>query len=334
MSVFTPPPDAPQRGDRATFSNRVDAFLTWLIGFVSQLISFESNLNSIAAGGAYAIPFLLDTSSTADADPGNGKIRFNNAVQSSATTLFVDTSNSAGADVTNQLAQFGASTSPTKGTIRITKQGDVSKYLVFNVTSVASPTGYRQISVVTVDASSASPFVANDTLQLQFTRAGDLAAGIVTLPTLRVQHQGVPGNNGQNSVVGSSIRTLNLATKNTISGAALNSNQITLPAGTYRVAGSAPCYAVGGHQASLNSGTTTTVLLSGTGEYNNTQYPSQTRSIIAGELVLSASTVLTFQHYANSVATGGLGVSQAGQIPSGTTGAVVIWGELIFEKVA
>jgi len=42
--IIDPPPPAPIRGDRATFSNRVDAFVNWLILLVSQIAAVALNV--------------------------------------------------------------------------------------------------------------------------------------------------------------------------------------------------------------------------------------------------------------------------------------------------
>lgn len=42
--TITTPPDGPQRGDRATFAGRVDAFITWLIASVAQFGAVASNV--------------------------------------------------------------------------------------------------------------------------------------------------------------------------------------------------------------------------------------------------------------------------------------------------
>lgn len=47
-TITAPPSPAPQRGDRATFSARVDAFITWLIAAVTQFAALASNVYSNA----------------------------------------------------------------------------------------------------------------------------------------------------------------------------------------------------------------------------------------------------------------------------------------------
>ena len=173
MPILTPPPTTPQRGDKSTFSTRLDAFITWIVTFVAQLLSLVSSLNTLAAGSAYAIPYAVDVASTADADPGNGVLRFNTASQNAATVIFTDLLGSDGVDYTGILDQLDASTSLTKGQLSIVKMGDPTKYLTFNVTARTVAAGYRKLAVTNIGGSSASPFVAGDSLVLKFTRAGD-----------------------------------------------------------------------------------------------------------------------------------------------------------------
>lgn len=108
-------------------------------------------------------------------------------------------------------------------------------------------------------------------------------------------------------------RDLNTVVANTISGASLGSNQLTLPAGTYWVNASAPGYRVDAHQAQLYNTTSSAVVLLGTTEYSTKTVAAnnQTRSFISGTFVLSGTAVLELRHRcgATSGADNGLGVS-------------------------
>ena len=57
-----------------------------------------------------------------------------------------------------------------------------------------------------------------------------------------VRDEKASGTHAGASVIGTQTRALNTVATNTIGGATLASNQITLPAGTYRVRAQAPCY--------------------------------------------------------------------------------------------
>jgi hypothetical protein len=173
MSSLTPPPNKPQRGVRATFANQLDAFIAWLINFVTEMAALVSGLNVLASGAAYSIPYTVDLSSTADADPTSGKLRFNTATQNAASTIYLDLLGSDGVDYTSILDQLDASTSSVKGQIRIVKQGDPTKFLTFDVTARTTVTGYRKLSLANTGGSSANPFATTDPVLIKFTRSGD-----------------------------------------------------------------------------------------------------------------------------------------------------------------
>lgn len=68
---------------------------------------------------------------------------------------------------------------------------------------------------------------------------------------LHVQDQRATGVAGGASIVGSNTRVLNTVVVNTIPGASLSANMITLPKGVYRVWASAPCHQGGAHRLQL-----------------------------------------------------------------------------------
>ncbi|MFC3470218.1 hypothetical protein ACFOHT_10155 [Massilia oculi] len=127
--------------------------------------------NAALAGGAYALPYTFDTA-TADADPGAGKLRLSSAAQNASTVMRLDLT-AGGQDYTTLIDTFDASTSLVKGTIRLTKQGDMSKWMTFDVSARTAPAGYRNLAVVCTGSSSTSPFVSGDSLLLFFQRTGD-----------------------------------------------------------------------------------------------------------------------------------------------------------------
>jgi hypothetical protein len=155
------------------FSTKGAAMVLALKKMVTQLRTFLSTIGIIAGGSANKIPYWVDLSSTTMADPGAGKIRLNNAAQNAATALALDLLGSDTVDYTGLLGTFGASTSPVLGQIRIEKLADASKFLLFNLSAVTSPSGYRQLTVVCVQSSSATPFVDGDAVVLSFSRTGD-----------------------------------------------------------------------------------------------------------------------------------------------------------------
>jgi hypothetical protein len=214
MPLLTPPPTPIiQRGDRATFSNRLDAFITWLINFITEMFALVAGLNTLAAGSAYAIPYTVDLSSTVDADPTSGKLRFNAVNQNAATMLFADLVGADTVDYTTILDQFDASTSIVKGQIRIVKQGDPTKFLAFDVTARTTAAGYRKLTVANTGSSSSNPFAANDSVVVKFTRTGDVgSAGTLVRRTASVATDAAPAP----SVISTDVYEITALAANTI----------------------------------------------------------------------------------------------------------------------
>lgn len=126
-----------------------------------------------AAGGGWFARYIFKTA-TGDADPGAGNLRLGSATQNASTVVRIDTFGSDSVDNTTLLGLLDDSTSvASKGYLRIFHDEDATKFIIFSVTSVASPSGYRNVTVTPVAWSAANPFVADDPLMLTFTPAGD-----------------------------------------------------------------------------------------------------------------------------------------------------------------
>jgi hypothetical protein len=116
---------------------------------------------------------------------------------------------------------------------------------------------------------------------------------------------------GGSSIAGVQTRTLSALRGNTISGATLASNQITLPAGSFRIRALAPAVNVDGHRAYLYNVTDAIVALNGTSE--NTSASTATDGIstvshVFGRLSIVSAKVFELRHYtASAVTTAGLG---------------------------
>jgi hypothetical protein len=118
------------------------------------------------------------------------------------------------------------------------------------------------------------------------------------------------GTAGGASSAGAQVRTLNTTIRNTITGASLASNQVTLPAGTYHVQASAPAFISDKHKVFWWDATNTTTTLSGTSEYSDATNVIQTRSFLDGWFTASATTTYELRHYIQTArATNGLGVT-------------------------
>lgn len=175
ITALTDPNTLPhQLQEQLVFDDNMARMIADLPLRAQQENALAANLNAIAAGGAYAIPYVLDTTTTADGDPGNGKMRLNSyATQWASSYLYVDALDAAGTNVIDVLNTMDDSLSAVKGTIKLVKAGDASRWAVFNVIGMTSPAGYRGISVTPVQASHTNPFANGDMVLLQFQRTGD-----------------------------------------------------------------------------------------------------------------------------------------------------------------
>ena len=172
INVLLDPAQMPdQSQDQLDFDNKMSGFMRDLPTLAAQINQAIGGINSAAAGGAYALPYVFDTG-IADADPGTGKLRLSSTTQNAATVMRLDLV-AGGQDYTTLLDTFDASTSVIKGSIRLVKQADVSKWMTFDVTARAALTGYRNFNVACTGGSSANPFAAGDALMLFFQRNGD-----------------------------------------------------------------------------------------------------------------------------------------------------------------
>jgi hypothetical protein len=122
-------------------------------------------------------------------------------------------------------------------------------------------------------------------------------------------------------------RTLNTVVTNTITGASLASNKPTLPAGTYEIEFSSPCYNGGVHRARLYNTTDAANVLIGSGEY--TVALLQTYSNGKGIVTISGTKDFELRHYiAAGQATSGLGV------PLNIESIVEIYASVFIRRIA
>ena len=140
---------------------------------------------------------------------------------------------------------------------------------------------------------------------------------VVTMPPvpalglefLHVRDEKATTNNAGASAAGNQTRTLNTVVTNTITGASLAANAVTLPAGTYRIFASAPAANSSSHRVRLLNTTDAAVALFGTSEYAAAS-TIQTSSIIEGRIVIAAAKTFNLQHFIGTAqATFGLGVA-------------------------
>lgn len=130
---------------------------------------------------AGAVTFEFSTTTT-DADPGAGKVRFDNATIASVTNVYIDNTSLAGGSVTGWIDSFDDANSTTnRGTIAFRSLTDTSVFVLLKVTgAVTDGTGYRKIPVAYLSGS----LPANATeLVMGFASAGPASAATVTVGT-------------------------------------------------------------------------------------------------------------------------------------------------------
>lgn len=151
----------------------------------------------------------------------------------------------------------------------------------------------------------------------------DLDAALLALQTaepaisdfkiLHVRDEKSAGTKGGSFVSGAwRTRTLNTETANTIDGASLASNQITLPAGTYDVYATAPAMGVNSHKARLYDITNGATLIMGTTGFNYNANAHVERSVVQGRIILAGETVIELQHICQTTNPDGFGYTQNG----------------------
>ena len=121
-------------------------------------------------------------------------------------------------------------------------------------------------------------------------------------------------------------RTLNTVTTNTISGASLSSNRITLPSGTYYATFSAPAFMVDRHQVRISSISGAAVQILGQNAYADAANSVQSNSQGDGVFTIpaSSSTQIELQHRCSTTrAANGLGVEV--NVSTEVYGIVNIW---------
>jgi len=116
-------------------------------------------------------------STTSDADPGNGKIAFNNGTLSSVSILYIDDADDAGADISGYVQSFDdVSNSTARGIITVTKEGTASTFALFKVSgAVTDASGYTKVPVTHVVSS--GTFSDNDGVGVHFSYSGADGSG-------------------------------------------------------------------------------------------------------------------------------------------------------------
>jgi len=163
---------------------------------------------TIPRGAMPAVGWNFDTSTT-DADPGAGDVRFNHATPASVTSIYFDNADRDGTTQTTWMDTWDDSTATIKGTIVIVPAATPSAKLVYNVTgAVTDGTGYRKVAVTHVAGTTLPSSGVH--LGVHFSRSGnngaDGADGTMSGPVSSTDNaiarfNGTDGTTVQNSAV-------------------------------------------------------------------------------------------------------------------------------------
>ena len=285
--TITAAPAAPHRGVKATFSSRLDAFVTWLVAAVSQFGAVATNVFNNATEAFDSATNSAASASNAKTSAANALASENAAAVTAGATAWVS-----GQSVT----QYAAKISPLDGRT------------------------YRRKTATGAGTTDPSLDSANYVLLS--------AAGAA--PTLHVRDEKASGAGGGGSAISGvwTVRTLNTSKVNSISGASLASNRITLPAGTYEFEGSAPAFSCDQHQTRLYNVTDAVVIDVGTSEYAYRVGSIYNRSFVRGSFTLSAIKSIELQHrLGNAPDSNHLGIAA-------NSGSTEVYAEIILRKTA
>ncbi len=146
-----------------------------------------------AAGPTVALTFNYSTT-TADADPGSGLFRLNNATLASVTEAYFDNNEAGGNDVSAWLDTFDDSgESAYRGTLLLIDPADSTQFQVYKVTgSVTDGTGYRKLALTWIAGKSGGSFTNGAAVAAMFTprgASGDGDMGSVTYDPAGVAEQ-------------------------------------------------------------------------------------------------------------------------------------------------
>lgn len=86
---LTPTPPAPQRNDRGTFSDRYDAFILWIVNFVTQIAALAANVYNNAVE-AYASSIAAESSAQDAASAASAAAASSNATKWVSGTTYAD----------------------------------------------------------------------------------------------------------------------------------------------------------------------------------------------------------------------------------------------------
>lgn len=99
-------------------------------------------------GASVGVQFIADTSSTSDADPGAGNLRWNHGTQASATVIYLDDATADGASLTAIWPRLNAG-----GTMFLQHATNQDVWQIWEFTAINDASGYAKLTVTLWGAS-------------------------------------------------------------------------------------------------------------------------------------------------------------------------------------
>ncbi len=129
--------------------------------------------------GILAAPAWAFSTTTADGDPGNGAVRFNNPAIESVTQIYIDLLTANGGTYTAGLDAWDDSgDAGNRGTLYAVDRANAAKWALFQVTgTVVTAPGYRKVSVTRIASNPATGAVFSNAAEVGFTFTPRGAAG-------------------------------------------------------------------------------------------------------------------------------------------------------------
>jgi hypothetical protein len=121
-------------------------------------------------GATFDYTFLT---STTNADPGTGNLRFN-ASPTTATAMYIDASDDAATDLSTFLNTIDDSTSTIKGHFRVSQKLDTSVFKLYTISSLTDNTGWFTVNCSYVSGN--GTLSNSDDVLITFARTGDVGA--------------------------------------------------------------------------------------------------------------------------------------------------------------
>lgn len=124
-------------------------------------------------GGALTFRYTFSTTTT-NADPGTGKLRLNNATQSSATAIYCSTTDADSHAITALLDILDDSTSTPNAYVLLRPEASSTSFVAGTLTVVTSHSGYREIAIAVTSSSGASALTDLQSIVMTVNVVGNL----------------------------------------------------------------------------------------------------------------------------------------------------------------